>query len=124
MKLHVTRSQSAKSKFFGGTETVFSLLLRAEVPDAEVQLIKKHDSEQYAFDLPDDFSKLMAEKQLEGPLRLTIPDLTRGIQYNCKFLARSFCALPQTVLEDYQSLLGRIRAREDWGGNETFTVEY
>lgn len=124
MRLQVTRSQSAKSKLLGGSETIYWLHLKAETSEDEAELLKKYGCNDYPFELPEEFFQLRHEKKLEGPHGLTLESLRQGVAFGCKFLAASFTALPRAIMEEYEGLLGRIRARETWGGEETLSAEY
>lgn len=124
MRLHVTRSQSTKARLIGGPETMYWLRLRVDIPEIEAELLKKHRYSDYAFDLPENFAKLREQGQLEGPKRVTLQDLQNSTVFGCKFLASSFSGLPEAIVKEYRELLGIIRAREEWGGEETVSVEY
>lgn len=124
MRLHVTRSKHEKTKLLGGAQTFYSLRLLAEISEAESEILRKYKEEQLRFHLPEDFHELRQNKDLDGPHGIDLPSLLTGAEFSCKFLAQSFCALPELILAQYEGLLGRIRAREAWEGEETLTAEY
>lgn len=125
MNLNIVRSKGSKTKFFGGPEAVYTLSLKAEISVVESDLIKKYAPGGYTFDLPEAFNSLREQKHLQGPLYVTLQDLlSNGAEFTCKYLAEPFCALPQLIANEYEGFLARIRAREDWGGEETLLIEY
>jgi hypothetical protein len=123
MKLHVTRSQAAKSKFFGGSETIYELRLRAELSEEEAGLLKKYGHENHHFEYPEEFYQLTADKELQAPPGLSLQNLQRGVELGCKFLATPFSSLPQAIIEEYRHLWASLHAREEWGGEETLSSD-
>jgi len=122
MELQVTRSKSFKPKMLGGSQTYYVLHLKATIPDSEAALLKKYE-EEGGFKLAEAAVKLIAEKKIEGPQFLSLEVLKAGTDYKCKFLARALAQIPDDIVSDYRSRLARIRACENWEGEDRLSSD-
>ena len=109
---------------FGGSETTYSLRLKADIPNEELSLLKKYGEDNANLELPPELRGLIG-KDVTGLNSIPLAVLAASGQvFDCKYLPSSFCDLPGWIIEEYKSILGRIRAKEEWDGSESLVLNY